>query len=243
MNSGIRNLETSPQIYARAGGVLYLFIIIAGLCSELFIRSNLIVSNDPAATASNIIASQFLWRVGIVIDLMMHVCDMPLMVILYVLLSPVNKHLALIAVLLNVIQSSVMVAYKLNLVKALHLLGSAEYLKVFEPDQLHTLAYLAIRADTNGFAIGLIFFGFACLIYGYLIFRSGYLPKVLGVLMQIAGLCYLVNNFLLLLVPKFANILFLAPCFISELSLTLWFLVKGVNITRWEEANSHSLNH
>jgi hypothetical protein len=98
---------------------------------------------------------------------------------------------------------------------------------------LQTLAYLAIRADIYGFGIGLIFFGFACLLYGYLILRSGYFPKVLGVLMAIAGLSYLVNNFLLLLAPKFANIIFLLPAFIAELSLCLWLIVKGVNMSKW----------
>jgi hypothetical protein len=233
MNLNLKSSETSPQVYARVGGLLYLFIIVAGICSELFIRGNLIVSNNPTATADNIIASPFLWRIGIVADLLMHVCDIPLMVIFYILLRPVNKNLALVAVLFNLVQSAVMIAYKLNLLQALFLLGNADYLKVFEPQQLQTLAYLAIRADIYGFGIGLIFFGFACLLYGYLILRSGYFPKVLGVLMAIAGLSYLVNNFLLLLAPKFANIIFLLPAFIAELSLCLWLIVKGVNMSKW----------
>lgn len=237
MNTVIKTVETSPQMYARIGGLLYLIIIVAGISSELLIRSNLIVSNDPAATANNIMASQFLWRFGIVADVIMHLCDVPLMIIFYILLRPVNKTLALIGVVFNLMQSAVMVAYKLNLVQALFLLGSADYLKVFEPQQLHTLAYLAIRADMYGYGIGLIFFGFACILYGYLIFRSGYIPKVLGVMMQIAGVCYILNNFILLLAPKFADILFLIPCFIGELSLCLWFIFKGVNITIWRETN------
>jgi hypothetical protein len=233
MNLILKSSETSPQVYARVGNLLYLFIIVAGISSELFIRGNLIVSNDPTATADNIIASPFLWRIAIVADLLMHVCDNPLMVIFYILLRPVNKNLALVAVLFNLVQSAVMIACKLNLLQALFLLGNADYLKVFEPQQLQTLAYLAIRADIYGFGIGLIFFGFACLLYGYLIIRSGYFPKALGVLMAIAGLSYLVNNFPLLLAPKFANIIFLLPAFIAELSLCLWLIVKGVNMSKW----------
>ncbi|MEP6514247.1 MAG: DUF4386 domain-containing protein [Parafilimonas sp.] len=171
----------------------------------------------------------------------MHVCDVPLMLVFYVLLRPVNKNLALLAVLFNLIQTAVLVATKLNLFTALFLLGSADYLKAFEPHQLHALMYLSIKSDGYGFGIGLIFFGFECLVLGYLIFRSAYLPKTLGVLMQIAGLCYLTNSFALLLAPTFADMIspaILVPAFIGELSLCLWLLVKGVNVPKWEKQAS-----
>jgi len=231
-----------PQVYARIGGVLYLIIIVAGLFGEAFVRDRLIVPGDATATANNIVASQLLWRIGIVGDLVMHVCDVPLMLIFYVLLRPVHKYLALLAVLFNLIQSAVMVANKLALLVALFLLGSADYLNAFEPHQRHALAYLSVKSDGYGFGIGLIFFGCECIVLGYLIARSGYLPKILGVLMQIAGVCYLTNSFALLLAPKVANALFpaiLVPAFIGELSLCLWLLVKGVNVARWEERASH----
>jgi hypothetical protein len=159
------------------------------------------------------------------------------MLIFYVLLRPVNRNLALLAVLFNLVQTAVLVANKLNLMAALFLLGSADYLKAFEPHQLHALSYLSLKLHDYGFGVGLIFFGCECLVVGYLIFRSGYLPKTIGVLMQIAGLCYLTNSFALLLAPPFANMLFpaiLVPAFIGELSLCLWLLVKGVNISKWE---------
>ena len=101
MNSNIKTAETSPQVYARIGGVLYLIIIVAGIFGEMFVRDNLIVSGDATATANNIMASQLLWRIGIAGDLLMHVCDIPLMLIFYLLLRPVNKNLALLAVLFN----------------------------------------------------------------------------------------------------------------------------------------------
>jgi len=236
-----QTVETSPQVYARIGGVLYLIIIVAGLFGELFVRDTLIVSGDATATANNIMASQLLWRIGIAGDLIMHVCDVPLMLVFYVLLRPVNKHLALLAVLFTLIQTAVLVASKLSLLVALFLLGSAEYLKAFEPHQRHALTYLAVKLDGYGFGVGLIFFGCACLVLGYLILRSGYLPKMLGVLMQIAGVCYLTNSFALLLAPTFANMIFpaiLVPAFIGELSLCLWLLVKGVNVPKWEKQAS-----
>ncbi len=231
-------LETSPQVYARIGGILYLIIIVAGLFGEAFARGTLIVSGDATATANNIMASQFLWRVGIAGDLIMHVCDVPLVLVFYVLLKPVNRHLALLAVLFNLIQTSVLIANKLTLLMSLFLLGSADYLKAFEPRQLHALTYLSVKLHAYGFGIGLIYFSFECLVLGYLIFKSGYLPRILGVLMQVAGLCYLTNSFALLLAPTLAGRLFpaiLVPAFVAELSLCLWLLMKGVNVPKWYE--------
>jgi len=231
-------VHTSINKIARIGGIFYLIIIAAGLYGEMFVRSKLIVSGDAAATANNIIASQFLWRTGIAADLLMHICDVPLMLVFYLLLKPVNKSLALMALLFNLVQTAVLVANKLNLVVALFPLSSAAYLKSFDPQQLYTLTYLSIKAHDYGFGIGLIFFGFTCIIAGYLIFKSGYLPKTIGVLMQIAGLCYLVNSFALILSPSFADKLFpaiLVPAFIGELSLCLWLIFKGVKLSVWEK--------
>jgi hypothetical protein len=213
-------------------------IIITGILGELFIRSKLFVSGNPAVTATNIMASEELWRIGIAGDLVMHLCDIPLMLIFYVLLRPVNKHLALLALLFNLVQTAVLVANKLNLLSALFFLGNAEYLKAFKPEQLQALSYLPIKLHSYGFGAGLMFFGFVCLVEGYLIFRSVYLPRFLGVLMQIAGVCYLVNSFALILAPWLSDTLFpfiLLPPFAAELSLCLWLLVKGVNLTEWEK--------
>ena len=233
----IRTVQTSPQVYARIGGILYLMIIIAGALGEIFIRGKLIVSGDAVSTANNIMASQSLWRIGIAGDLLMHVCDIPLMLIFYVLLRPVNKNLAFLAVLFNLMQTAVLVANKLNLLMPLFLLGNADYLKAFEANQLSVLTYVFIKAYDYGFGVGLIFFGFACLIYGYLLFRSGYFPRTLGVLLVLAGLSYLTNSFTLILAPTYAETIFpvLLLALIGELSLCLWLIVKGVDLRKWEK--------
>ena len=117
-------------------------------------------------------------------------------------------------------------------------MGDAEYLKSLDSNQLHTLSYLSIKLHEFGFGIGLIFFGIVCLLEGYLIFKSGYFPKTIGLLMQIAGVCYLTNSFALILAPKLANNLFpiiLIPPLIAELSLCLWLIIKGVNLPIWEK--------
>ena len=238
MNSNLKTSEFSPQAYARIGGLLYLLIIIAGIFAEVFVRGKLFVPGDASATANNIINSPFLWRIGISADLIMQICDLPVMLILYLLLKPINKNIALLNLLFNLIQTAALVTNKLNLLNALFLLGDAEYLKSLDSNQLHTLSFLSIKLHEFGFGIGLIFFGIVCLLEGYLIFKSGYFPKTIGLLMQIAGVCYLTNSFALILAPKLANNLFpiiLIPPLIAELSLCLWMIMKGVNLPIWEK--------
>ncbi len=232
--------EFSPQPYARAAGLAYLIIIVAGALGELFIRNKLIVSGDPAATARKIADSPLLWRMGIAGDLIMHVCDLIVAMVYYTLFKKVNKQLALLALLFGMIQTAVLVANKMNLMIPFFLSGSEAYLKAFSAEQLQAWSYLAIKAHGYGFGIGLIFFGFECLVDGYLIFKSGFLPKFLGVFILIAGLCYLLHSFALILFPHVADMIFqvtIAPVFIAELSMSLWLLFKGVNLTRWNERN------
>jgi hypothetical protein len=220
-----RTEAISPQTYARLGGVLYLLIIAAGIFGELIVRGTLVISGNPSATAKQILAHETLWRLGIAGDLVMHICDVPLMFIFYYLLKPANKNLALLALLFNLVQTAVLVANKINLVHALLLAKTSP-----------ALAYSAIQLHEYGFSIGLIFFGCACLLYGYLIYRCGYLLRFLGVLMPIAGLCYLVSSFTQLISPAIAHQLgaiLLLPCFIAELSLCLWLLFKGVNLKKF----------
>ena len=234
-------MKISINRTARIGGALYLILIFIGMFAELFVRGKLIVSGDPTATATNIMASPLLWRKGITADLLMHVLDVPIMLIIYIILKPVNKHLALLNLLFNLVQTAVLVANKLNLIAALFLLEHSDYLKPIEPHQLYTQAYLSIKLHEYGFGVGLIFFGFVCLLEGYLIFKSGFLPKFIGVLMQLAGLCYLTNSLALLLAPKVAGMLFpmiILPCFVAELSFCLWLIVKGVNTAKWENMSS-----
>ena len=235
MKFRLKNLEIAPQPYARIAGLFYLLIIIAGIFAEAFVRGKLVVHGDVAATANNIINAEFLWKIGITADLIMQVCDLPVMVLLYFLLRPVSKKLALLNLSFNLIQTAVLVANKLNLLAALFFLGDADYLKSFTPDQLHTLSYLSIRLHDFGFGIGLIFFGIVCLIEGYLIYMSGYFPKVFGILMAIAGLCYLTNTFALILSPQLSSIALLLPCLLAELALSLWLIFKGVNLPAWKQ--------
>lgn len=231
----------SPKTYARIGGALYLVIIALGLFGEAFIRDRLIVSGDATATAANIASMEPLWRFGIAAELFLLLCAVTLTWIFYVLVRPVSGDLALLATFFNLVSMALEAVIQLNFVAALFPLGKAAYLRAFTPEQLSVMAYLSARLYSYGFGVSLIFFACYCLVMGYLIVRSGYLPRPLGVLLQIAGLCYLTNSFALLLAPNFENRIFpaiLAPAFIGELSLALWLSLKGVDVAKWQERAS-----
>lgn len=220
------------------GGGLYLVIIVLGIFAEAFVRNRIVVSNDAAATAANIASMESLWRVGIASEFLTAVCTIALAMVYFFLLRPVSKELNLLATLFRMTAIVVQVVAVLNLVVALFPLGNAAYLKAFTSEQLYTMASLAIKSHSYGYGVALLFTGCTFLFHGYLIFKSRYLPKALGIMIQAAGLGYLTNSFTLILYPAVANQVFLAiilPVFISETSLSLWLLVKGVNVRKWEE--------
>lgn len=238
-----RTIESSPQLYARIGGVLYLVIIVIGLFGEAFVRDKLIVSGDATATAKNIMASESLWRFHVAAELFLLICAITLLTILFLLLRPVSRELTLLALFFNLISIGLEGATAMYLVVALFPLGNAGYLKAFSPEQLYAMASLSLKSHGYGFGVSLLFFGCFCVAIGRVIFRSGFLPRGIGLLMQIAGLCYLTDSFALILAPSFANRLFpaiLMPAFVGEVSLCLWLLLKGVNVQRWKERASAS---
>jgi hypothetical protein len=230
-----RTADTSPQVYARICGVLYLYIIVAGIFAES-VRSKLIVSADAAATARNIMANESLFRLAFSGELLHLACDVAVAVLLYVLLRPVNRNIALLAAFMRLASDIVLAVASLSHLAALRLLENTSYLASFEPEQLQSLALLALKLHGSAYAISLVFFGFACLALGHLVFRAGYFPRTLGVLLGIAGVCYLVDSFTLFLAPALSSALFPAiflPVLVAELGLALWLVVKGVDVARW----------
>src|SRR5580704_2916186 len=232
------SVETAPQAYARVGGALYLVIIVLGAFAEGVVANKLIAPCDAAATAQNILAAPGLWQLSVAGNLLVVLCAVPLLWIEYLLLSLVNKQLVLLALVFNLVSLAVEAISKLFLLLVMPTLRSTDYLRAFEPLQLQALANLALRSHDVAFNIALIFFGFTCLLNGYLIFKSKYLPKFVGVLMQIAGLSYLIACFAALFTPTLADLLIpaiLLPPLIGESSLCLWLLIKGVDIKKWNE--------
>jgi SAM-dependent methyltransferase len=236
-----RTAPTSPMAYARVAGLGYLIIIVTGIFAEFFVRSSLIVPGDAAATANNIAASELLFRTGIASELIMLLCDVLVAVALYVLFKGVDKSLALLAAFFRLAHASIVGVNLLNTYVPLLLLGDAAYLTAFDLEQLHALVLLFLQAHSFGYVIGLVFFGVHCLILGYLVFRSGYVPRILGVLLIVASLGYLMDSFSRALLVNYAEyetvflLIVFVPAFMAEVSFCLWLLVKGVDVRGAEE--------
>ncbi len=221
--------EWSNAQYARVAGFLYLMIIALGIYGQFGIKDSMITA-DEASTYQNIVTGEWLWRSGIIIDLIMQILDVPVMVIMYLLLKRTDKNLALMGLLFNMIQTVILVANKMVILTPVILINSSTYLQSFSLSQIHTQVYLLTDLHDYGLGIGLIFFGLSCLVYGYLIFHSTYFPNILGIMMATAGMAYLVNSVTLILAPQYSEYVFyvLVFSFIGELSFSLWLLIKGI---------------
>lgn len=216
---------------ARTAGVLYLIIIFSGLFSELFVRSGMIVPGDAAATANNIANNSFLFRMGFISDLVMVMSDVGVALLFYLLLKPVNQGLSMLAAFFRLAQATVIGINLLNLYMPLFLLGGGDYLSSFSGEQLNSLSLLFLNTHSYGYLISGVFFGISCIILGYLIFKAGYFPKWLGVLVVAAGISYLIDCVVNFLFPELANSsenLVMTVAVLSELSLCLFLLIKGV---------------
>ena len=185
------SVEAAPQMYARLAGALYLVIIVLGGFSEGYVANQLLVAGDAAATAQRILADPALWQLSVLANVVVVVCAVPLLWLEYLLLRPVSRQLVLLALLLNLVSLAVEAVSKLFLLLVLPTLAGTDYRAAFGLPQQVLLANLELKAHDISFNLALVFFGFTCLVNGYLIFRSGYLPKVVGVLLQVAGACYL----------------------------------------------------
>ena len=224
-------MYTTQKQYARIAGLLYLIVIAAGLFAEVFVREALTVSNDAVATAHKIQAAEMRYRLGFVADIFNLICGLPVIVFFYRLYKPTHRSLILLAIFFVIISNAVIAVNLLNQVSTLMWLSGDHYLATFNPYQLATLSLHGINVQEEGYAIALVFFGCYCIILGYLIFKSTYMPRVLGILYALAGLCYMISSFTGFLMPGFRNPLFpfiLIPSFIGELSVCLWLLIMGV---------------
>ena len=215
----------SNKNLGRIAGLCYLIVIATGLFSEVFVRQELKVSNDALTTAYNIKNNEMLFRFGFVADLINFVIGIPTVLIIYHFFKKSNIQTAIIAVNL------------LNQISPLLLLSNDTYLNTFQHSQLATLSLLSLNIQSQGYAIGLVFFGFYCILIGFVIYKTNAIPRIIGVLYAIAGLCYLINSFTMFLSKGFSNPMFIylaIPIFIGELSVCLWLLIKGIDTSKLE---------
>jgi hypothetical protein len=235
------NAAASPNMKSRIAGLLYLACIGSGFFAELVVRGRLVVLDDAAATAHNIAASQDLFRLGFLADFAALTCGIVIAVILYGLLKPVNRTLALLDLVLAVVSNVVSLVALVHLYAPLILLNGAAYWSGLPPAQLAALALFSLKLYETAYAVNLMLFGFECLTLAYLIYRSNFLPRFLGVLLAVAGVCYVTNSFVDFMPPNFADFLFpyiLLPSLVAETALASWLLVFGVNADRWERVRA-----
>ena len=238
-----RTFENSPQFYARLAGFLYLIVIIGGMFAQAFVRQGLIVSGDAVATAQNILNHARLYRFGFAESIIYLAANMPLTLIFYYFFKRVNRGAALLLVLFVILGTAIESVNLLLHFAPLVFLANQTYLNTFNTAQLQTMAYASLQIFTVGFEMVLAYFSFYCLVTGYLIYKSTFLPRTIGVLMVIAGLSYFIGGFASFLTPGFASHLFpaiLIPSFIGETSFCLWLIFKGINVSKWKELISAS---
>ena len=229
-----RVAESSPRFKARMAGLFYLLLFpIGGLA--FFARSGLVVKGDAAATAAGMLAHESLFRLSVACDLLAIASYIVVTALLYELLKPVNRSVSLVAAFFSLVGCAIQALACIFELAPYVALGSEPYSSVFKADQLQVLAYMSLRVYGQAYKIGLVFFGFYCLLIGYLILRSIFLPRFLGVFMVIAGLGGL--TFLLPL-SKDMSPFAMAPAALGEFLLTVWLLVKGVDEQRWKEQAS-----
>ena len=226
--------DAPPGSYARLAGLGYLVIIVSGIYAEFVVRARLIVPDDAAATASNITAAEPLFRTALASEFVMLLCDVGVALALYVVFRSVSRNLALLAAFFRLVHAAIVGANLLNAYMPLLLLGSG--LSSLGIAQRQALALLYLEAHAYGYAVGLVFFGAYCLVLGYLVLRSRYVPRVLGVLLLLAAAGYLADSFARTLLSDYAAVestfalLVFGPAFVAELSFALWLLVRGVRV-------------
>jgi len=222
------------QRYARIAGLLFLVSLMAGGFGEAYVPSKIVVSGDAAATAANITNFQLLYRLGFAAFIIESLCDITLVAIMYALLKPVSRELSLLAAFIGLIGTALFAFAELFYFAPPLVIGGAGYLKTFSPDQLNAIALLSLKFYVYAGMIFTAYYGMSWIIRACLIFRSGYLPKFLGVLMAIGGLGFVVRNFLLILAPAYASTALLVLMFPGVLLLAVCLLVKGVDMPKWK---------
>ena len=228
---------------ARIAGLLYLIVVLSGIFNLLYVPSKLVVWNDASATFKNITASETLFRISIFSGLICYTAFLLLPLVLYKLFRPVNKNYALLMVIFVLVSVPISFVNMLSNFEILTLISNANYVKVFEVDKLQAQVMVYLHSYHNGNQIASIFWGLWLLPFGYLVFKSGFLPKILGILLMVGCFGYLIDFIGALLFPNYdkmgiSNFVTL-PGSIGEIGTCLWLLIMGSKESRQIEISTH----
>jgi hypothetical protein len=232
VNGSIEISDASLLRKARAAGVLYLLTIVTGIFSQVFVSDRLVAA-EPAVTAQNILANTDLFRLGYTVYLIEMACNIAMTAVFYDLLRPAGKGLSFLAAMLGLAGCTIKTMSRLFYLAPLSVLGNEQYLAAFSGPQLESLAHLLLRLNAQGAGMALVFFGFYALVKGWLILRSTFLPRFLGVLSLAGGV-----GWLAFLSPPFGSRVFPYVALVGLLGAIAtvgWLLVKGVDTRRWKE--------
>ena len=226
--------ETSPSTRGRILAVLYLLVILGGLIAQLFISDRFVVRNDAATTAANIVANRSLYRLAFTIFMLEMAAQVAVSMLFYDLLKPVNRSVARLSAIFGLTASGIKTMARVFFYAPLILLSGAPYLSgVMTTAQVEALAFVFLRINSQAAAIALIFFGFETLLRGWLVFKSGFLPRFLGVLSMIGGLGWLTY-----LWPPLGSQLFMGIALfaiVSVIATAGWLFIRGVDDVKWRE--------
>lgn len=227
----MENKVYSLKKTARLAGLLYLILVITGVFSIMYVSSQIIVLGDTVTTAKNILAKEFLFRAGIISDLISNTIFVLLVLVLYRMFKQVNEHQAKLMVALVVVQiPALFIMESLNITSLMIFKG--EILQTFELNQRQDLAMLFLKINDYGTLTLEMFWGLWLLPFGILVYKSGFIPRIFGILILIAGIAYMQASFTSILFPSYSAFMSqptLILVAIGEISITLWLLIKGVN--------------
>ena len=225
--------EVSPKLLARMAGLFFLLTILAGIFAQGFVSERLIVFSDASATATNIISHKGLFQLGLTIYLIEMACQIAMITLFYVLLRPVSRNLNLVSTVWGLVGCVIKIFARVFYIASLFPLGGSRALNGFSVEQLQQLALILLRINDLGAAVALGFFGLETTVKGYLIFRSTFLPRWLGVLSIISGAGWLTFLYPPLGYRVFPIIALIG--LVGSVAMIFWLLVFGVNEQRWIE--------
>ncbi|MCM1986892.1 DUF4386 domain-containing protein [Methanococcoides seepicolus] len=232
--------DTSQRKAVRVAGFMFLFSLMVPFFNWTFVLSKLIVAENVMATANNIVANQLLFRIGMTIELIMSAGLIVLALALYIILKPVNKNLALLALLWKLVEATIAAAIVLVSFIALQFLNGDAYVTVFTPEQLQVLVGFLLNEHTALYSIPMVFLGLDMMVFSYLFFKSKYIPRILASFGILSFALIFIHALMYILAPEYATmpinqVLFWVPSGLFEIIIGLWLLFKGINVQQGDD--------